>query len=53
MALLLYHTWASMGQTCVRSLGYSLITRMGQNLGLFIAQDFASYFFPPKAKEKT
>ena len=26
---------------------------MGQNLGLFIASDFATYFFPRKMKEKT
>ncbi len=33
--------------------GSDFFTRMGQNLGLFIAPDFATYFFPPKTKEKT
>ena len=32
---------------------HDFITRMGQNLGLFITSDFATYFSPLKAKEKT
>ena len=44
-----------MGQLCVHFSGYvtPIIARMGQNLGLFIAQDFAPYLFASKAKEKT